>query len=144
MPHLAQEVGPQAVVVEAPQRILGRRAGPLGQLETDYFGPETPPGEGRELIPLFQAVYHDVGPVHEDGWITLAEKEGSFFYFVAARIALVWGGILSLQYCTVPPEAFAGQDAATPAETILWDAALVRWSTFPTGWRFCTWGRWSS
>jgi hypothetical protein len=107
-------------------------AGPLGLLETSIFGPETPPGGGRELIPLFQAVYHDVGPVHEDGWITLAEDEGTFFFFVAARIALIWGGILSLQYCTVPPEAFEGQDLSQPAETILWDAALVRWDTFPT------------
>jgi len=106
-------------------------AGPMGRLETDVFGPEEPPGEGRQLIPLFQAVYHDVGPVHEDGWITLSEKEGSFFFFVAARIALVWGGILSVQYCTEPPEAFEGQNPVIPAETILWDAALVRWDTFP-------------
>lgn len=107
-------------------------AGPMGRLETEVFGPEAPPGEGRELIPLFQAVYHDVGPVHEDGWITLSEQEGSLFFFVAARIALVWGGILSLQYCTEPPEAFAGQDLDAPAETILWDAARVRWDSFPT------------
>lgn len=106
-------------------------AGPMGLLETTIFGPERPPGEGRELIPLFQAVYHDVGPVHEDGWITLAEKEGTFFFFVAARIALVWGGILSVQYCTEPPEEFDGRDPSIPAETILWDAALVRWDAFP-------------
>ncbi|HSJ70936.1 MAG TPA: DUF6259 domain-containing protein, partial [Acidimicrobiia bacterium] len=106
-------------------------AGPMGWLETERFGLETEPGGGRELIPLFQAVYHDVGPVHEDGWITLAEREGDFFYFVAARIALVWGGILSLQYCTEPPEAFAGQDLEKPAETILWDGARVRWDDFP-------------
>jgi hypothetical protein len=106
-------------------------AGPMGLLETTIFGPETPPGQGRELIPLFQAVYHHVGPVHEDGWITLSENEGSLFYFIAARIAVIWGGILSLQYCTSPPETFDGQDLEMPAETILWDAARVRWDTFP-------------
>ncbi len=106
-------------------------AGPMGSLETEVFGPETQPGGGRELIPLFQAVYHDVGPVHEDGWITLSEESGDLFYFIAARIALVWGGILSLQYSTEPPEAFSGMDLGTPTETILWDAARVTWDTFP-------------
>lgn len=100
-------------------------AGPLGRLETWIVGPEDEPGGGRELIPLFQAVYHDVGPVHEDGWITLDRAEGTLFYWIAARIYLVWGGVLSLQYSTSPPEALPDHDG--PAETVLWSGSTHRW-----------------
>jgi hypothetical protein len=99
-------------------------AGPLGLLETWIIGPEDQPGGDLELIPLFQAVYHDVGPVYEDGWITLGRDEGDLFFWIAARIALQWGGVLSLQYGTVPPERYEGCDL--PAETVLWDGALHR------------------
>lgn len=104
-------------------------AGPLGLLETWIVGPEDPRGGDRELVPLFQAIYHDVGPVLEDGWITLGRDEGDLFYWIAARIALQWGGVLTLQYSTVPPERLAGCDQA--AETILWDGARHRFDVLP-------------
>jgi hypothetical protein len=106
-------------------------AGPVGLLETWMIGPEDPPGGSRELVPLFQAVYHDVGPVHEDGWIGLSTIEGSLFYWISARIYLEWGGILSLQYSTAPPEQIDTEHG--PAETVLWNGATHRWDELPPG-----------
>jgi hypothetical protein len=105
-------------------------AGPLGTLEAWTLGPELPPGEGRELIPLYQAVYHDVGPVHEDGWLTLAADAGDLFFWVAARIYLQWGGLLSLYFATGPPERPPGFDGA--AEVNSWDGARVRFDELPS------------
>jgi hypothetical protein len=104
-------------------------AGPLGVLEGWTLGPEAPPGAGRELIPLYQAVYHDVGPVHEDGWLTLSADTGDLFFWVAARIYLQWGGLLSLHYAGSPPERPPGYDG--PAEVIAFDGALVRFDELP-------------
>lgn len=104
-------------------------AGPLGALENWVVGPEDPVGGTRELIPLFEAVYHDVGPVHEDGWLTLSAEEGDLFYWVAARIVLQWGGLLALQYATNPPERVPGFEG--PAEVVNWDGATVRFDHLP-------------
>lgn len=105
-------------------------AGPLGLLETWMLGPEDQPGGDRELIPLFSAVYHDIGPVHHDGWITLDESEGTLFFWIAARIYLQWGGLLSLQYSTVPPESLDGHQA--PAATVLWHGGVHQWNHLPS------------
>jgi hypothetical protein len=98
-------------------------AGPLGGLEAMTLGPETPPGGGRELVPLFQAIYHDIGPVHEDGWVTFEHTFGDLFYWVVSRIAVTWGGILSLHYANNPPELFPGAESG---EVISWDGGYHR------------------
>jgi hypothetical protein len=67
--------------------------------------------------------------VHEDGWLTLAADAGDLFFWVAARIYLQWGGLLSLHYAGDPPEQPPGHDG--PAETIAFDGALVRFDELP-------------
>lgn len=104
-------------------------AGPLGALETWVPAPEEPPGTGRELLPLFQAVYHDVGPVQHDGWLTLAADTGDLFYWISARIVLQWGGLLSLHYANNPPERIAGHDE--PARVVNWDGATWEFDDLP-------------
>ncbi len=96
-------------------------AGPLGGLEALTLGPELPPGTGRDLVPLFQAIYHDVGPVHEDGWLTLDETFGDLFYWVVGRIALLWGGVFSMHYANNPPELIPTSDTSA---VISWDGGL--------------------
>lgn len=93
-------------------------AGPLGGLEAMTLGPESQPGGGRELVPLFQAIYHHIGPIHQDGWVTLAEDIGDIFLWIAARLTLQWGGILSLHYANNPPERIPGHETA---DIISWD-----------------------
>ncbi len=104
-------------------------AGPMGFLEAWVHGPEEPPGTGRELIPLFQSVYHDVGPVHEDGWIRLLREEGDLFYWVAARIALQWGGVMSVHYAMDPAERPPGYEGSS--EVISWDGARYVFDELP-------------
>jgi hypothetical protein len=90
-------------------------AGPMGFLETQTQGPEEQPGQGRELIPLFQSVYHDIGPVHEDGWIRLIEEEGELFYWIAARLYVQWGGLMSVHFPITPAERPEGYDGTSEA-----------------------------
>jgi hypothetical protein len=90
-------------------------AGPMGFLETQTQGPEEQPGQGRELIPLFQSVYHDIGPVHEDGWIRLIEEEGDLFYWIAARLYVQWGGLMSVHFPITPAERPPGYDGTSEA-----------------------------
>ena len=90
-------------------------AGPMGFLETETQGPEEQPGQGRELIPLFQSVYHDIGPVHEDGWIRLIEEEGDLFYWIAARLYVQWGGLMSVHFPITPAERPDGYDGTSEA-----------------------------
>jgi hypothetical protein len=97
-------------------------AGPMGFLETETQGPEEPPGQGRELIPLFQSVYHDIGPVHEDGWIRLIEEEGDLFYWIAARLYVQWGGLMSVHFPITPPERPEGFEGTS--EAIGWGGQL--------------------
>jgi hypothetical protein len=98
-------------------------AGPLGALEALTLGPESPPGGGRELVPLFQAIYHDVGPVHEDGWLTFECTIGDIFYWIVSRLVVTWGGLLSLHYANNPPERIPGAESG---EVITWDGGLRR------------------
>lgn len=111
------------VIADIDFYIARAGAGPLGGLESFTLGPETPPGQGRELVPLFQAIYHEVGPVHEDGWVTFARGYGDLAYWVIARIAVVWGGLLSLHYANNPPERFPGIDSG---ELVTWDGGHHR------------------
>ncbi|HTW99524.1 MAG TPA: hypothetical protein VMD59_12135 [Acidimicrobiales bacterium] len=106
-------------------------AGPLGVLESWLPEPEAPPGQGREIVPLFDAVYHEVGPVREDGWLTLAADIGSLFYWAAARIVLQWGALLSLHYANNPPEQLPASYPQQPAEIIDWDGSRVRFADLP-------------
>jgi hypothetical protein len=108
-------------------------AGPLGYHEGWNPAHEEPPGTGRELLPLFEAVYHDVGPVRHDGWLTMAQSHGDLFFWVAARIALQWGGLVSLHYsygfAYNPPEAIEEVDSL-PGH-VNWDGATVQFDSLP-------------
>ena len=104
-------------------------AGPQSALESWFVGPEDSPGGTRELIPFFQAIYHDVGPVPEDGWLTLSKDQGDLFFWIAARIYLQWGGLLSLQYADHPPERLP--DNSGPSEVIYWNGARLRFDDLP-------------
>jgi Domain of unknown function (DUF6259) len=106
-------------------------AGPLGVLESWLPQPEEPPGHGFEVVPLFDAIYHDVGPVRQDGWLTLGTDIGDLFYWAAARIVLQWGAMLSLHYANNPPERLPERYAQRPAELIDWDGSLVRFDDLP-------------
>lgn len=106
-------------------------AGPLGVLESWLPQPELPPGEGFEIVPLFDAVYHDVGPVRQDGWLTLGADIGELFYWAAARIVLQWGAMLSLHYANNPPERLPAGYGHVSAELIDWDGSRVRFDNLP-------------
>lgn len=93
--------------------------GPLGTLEAWTLGPEEPPGHGRQLVPLFQAIYHDVGPIHEDVGLTLAQSQGEIFYWVAARLVLQWGGLVCLRV-NFPTDRLGDEDAV---EIVAFDGA---------------------
>ena len=101
-------------------------AGPLGVLESWLPQPEAPPGHGREIVPLFESVYHDIGPVREDGWLTLDKEIGDLFYWAAARIVLQWGAILSLHYGNNPPEKLPDSYEQKVAELVDWDGSTLR------------------
>lgn len=108
-------------------------AGPMGYHEGWNPSHEEPPGTGRELLPLFEAVYHDVGPVRHDGWLTMAENHGDLFFWAAARICLQWGALLSLHYsygfAYNPPERVDGVD--TLPGHVNWDGATVHFESLP-------------
>lgn len=108
-------------------------AGPLGYHEGWNPAHEEPPGTGRELLPLFEAVYHDVGPVRHDGWLTMAVDHGDLFFWAAARIVLQWGALLSLHYsygfAYNPPERIDGIDWL-PGH-VNWDGATVQFESLP-------------
>jgi hypothetical protein len=106
-------------------------AGPLGVLESWLPQPELPPGQGREIVPLFEAVYHDVGPVRQDGWLTLSTEIGELYYWAAARIVLQWGAVLSLHYANNPPERLPDGYETRPAELIDWDGSKIRFDELP-------------
>jgi Domain of unknown function (DUF6259) len=108
-------------------------AGPLGYHEAWVPAHEEPPGTGRELLPMFEAVYHDVGPVRHDGWLTMAQNHGDLFFWAAARIVLQWGGLLSLHYsygfAYNPPERLDAVEALP--QHVNWDGATVEFEELP-------------
>ena len=103
-------------------------AGPLAGLEAYVGGPERPPGEGLELIPFFEAVYHDYGPVREDVQADVTPVQGDIFYWTSARCVLQWGGLLSLCYAMAWPGSGHGRD---DAEFIGWDGGQYRGRNLP-------------
>jgi hypothetical protein len=62
-----------------------------------------------ELIPMFDYVYHEYGPVRMDGWGKLTSAIGNLFYFTVARTYL-WGGLYELNYEYSPMEAINGME----------------------------------
>ncbi len=108
-------------------------AGPLAYHEAWVPSHEQPPGTGRELLPMFEAVYHSIGPVRHDGWLTMAENHGDIFFWAAARIVLQWGGLLSLHYsygfAFNPPERIDGIDELP--EHVNWDGSTIRFEELP-------------
>lgn len=102
--------------------------GPLGVLEAWQPAPEEPPGTGRELLPLFEAVYHDIGPVRHDGWLSL-NHIGDLWFWIAARIVIKWGSLFSLEYALNPPER--PPDYEGGAASVDWGGAKLQWDTLP-------------
>jgi len=66
------------------------------------------------LIPLFDYVYHEWGPVRMDGWLKLSHGAGDLFFLVAARCA-VWGALPELNYEFSPLERWP-QIAEEPSQ----------------------------
>lgn len=83
---------------------------PSSTLETWPFRKQMLSGQAR-MIPLFDHVYHDYGPVRMDGWGKLVAETGSLFYFNVAKVYL-WGGLYELNHEYSPMEAIKGQENA--------------------------------
>ena len=92
---------------------------------------ERPPGQGVEVVPFFEAVYHDYGPVRQDGWGQISKQHGDIFYWNAARVTLQWGGLFELNYEYGYPEALPGHDGDPPASFTPYDGAYYTTSTPP-------------
>lgn len=83
-------------------------AQPASTLETWPIRPQMWSGQTR-MIPLFDYVYHDVGPVRMDGWGKLVEETGELFYYTVAKVYL-WGGIYQINHEYSPMEALEGRE----------------------------------
>jgi hypothetical protein len=94
-----------------------------GRPQTGGLPFEKPPGQGVEAVPFFPAVYHDYGPVLEDGWGQLSVQHGEIFYWVASRVVLVFGGVYELNYEFGWPEKVPGWDGTPPATFTPYDGA---------------------
>jgi hypothetical protein len=94
-----------------------------GRPQTGGVPFEKPPGQGVEAIPFFPAVYHDYGPVLEDGWGQLSERHGEIFYWIASRVVLQFGGVYELNYEFGWPEKVPGWDGTPPATFTPYDGA---------------------
>lgn len=95
-------------VVAGPQAVLEGRNIVTGQ---PY---ELPPGQGIEVVPFFDAVYHDYGPVRQDGFAQLNPGYGEIFYWIASRQVVQFGGLLDLDYNVAWPEAIPGLGTDDP------------------------------
>ncbi|MGH2685551.1 MAG: hypothetical protein ACRDJP_08810, partial [Actinomycetota bacterium] len=84
---------------------------------------ELPPGQGVEVVPFFEAVYHDHGPVIEDGWGQLSPEFGEIFYWIASRVVTQFGGVFELNYEFGWPEKLPDWDGTPPATFIPYDGA---------------------
>ena len=89
--------------------------GPIAMLEGDPLRQQVNVGNA-EPVPLFDFVYHDVGPVRLDGNLKLAPELGDIFYLVAGRTTL-WGGLPELNYELSALERFPGMTGPTYYET---------------------------
>jgi hypothetical protein len=103
-------------------------SGPFSGLEAGVGGPELEPGSGRDLVPLFEAVYHDYGPVRQDGWAQVSQRQGDLFFWTSARCVLQWGGLLSLHYAINWPGPGHGRDEAA---FVGWDGGTYSSSELP-------------
>jgi len=81
---------------------------PSSTLETWPFRAQMLSGQAR-MIPMFDHVYHDYGPVRMDGWGKLVEETGSLFYFNLAKVYL-WGGLYEINHEYSPMEALDGRE----------------------------------
>ncbi len=90
-------------------------AGPLAMLEGDRFRAGVKAG-WAEKVPLFDYVYHDLGPVRLDGNLKLAPQLGGLFAWVAAKVVLE-GGLPELNYELSALERLAGMTGPTWFET---------------------------
>ncbi|MCD6326871.1 hypothetical protein J7M28_04890, partial [bacterium] len=64
------------------------------------------------MIPMFDYVYHEFGPVRLDGFAKASRRFGDIFYFIAARVYL-YGAILELNYEFSALELFEGMKGST-------------------------------
>jgi hypothetical protein len=83
-------------------------AQPATDFETWPFRKQMRSGQFR-MIPLFDYVYHEFGPVRMDGWGKLVKEIGDLFYYNVARTYL-WGGLYELNYEYSPMEALDGRE----------------------------------
>jgi hypothetical protein len=90
-------------------------AGPIAMLEGDRLRQQVKAGNA-EPVPLFDFVFHDVGPVRLDGNLKLAPQLGDIFYLVAGRTVL-WGALPELNYELSALELFPGMTGSTFYET---------------------------
>jgi hypothetical protein len=52
----------------------------------------------------------------------------TIFYWIAARIVLQWGGLLSLHYAMNPPERLPGH---TSSSSVHWDGSMLTFDELP-------------
>lgn len=83
-------------------------AQPCSTLETWPFRKQMWSGQAR-MIPMFDFVYHDYGPVRMDGWGKLVAETGDLFYHTLARVYL-WGGLYEINHEYSPMEALDGHE----------------------------------
>jgi len=76
-----------------------------------------------EVIPLFDSIYHEFGPLRVDGVGKLSQEAGGLFYWTAARVVLD-GGLVDLDYTTVPPELFI-PSGSPDVDEVLWPEPAV-------------------
>ena len=81
-------------------------AQPSSTLETWPFRKLMWSGQAR-MIPMFDYVYHDYGPVRMDGWGKLVAETGDLFYHILAKVYL-WGGLYEINHEYSPMEALDG------------------------------------
>jgi hypothetical protein len=91
---------------------------------------EHEPGGAIEAVPFFDAVYHDYGPVRQDGYAQLNPGYGDAFYWIAARQVLLFGGLLDLDYNVYWPEAFPGYTGTPEATYTPYDGGY--WTPYKT------------
>ena len=91
---------------------------------------ETEPGGPIEAVPFWDAVYHDHGPVRQDGYAQLNPGYGDAFYWIAARQVLLFGGLLDLDYNVYWPEAFPGYTGSPEATYTPYDGGY--WTPYKT------------
>lgn len=83
-------------------------AQPCAMLETWPLAEAMRDGRAR-MIPMFDSVYHEYGPVRMDGWGKLVEETGDLFYYNAAKV-YSWGGLYEINHDYSPMELLEGAE----------------------------------